>query len=96
MIVLYCYFCPYADTEVVRPYTPVEQNLAAASHQSPQDSDLYLMIKVYPDGVLTPHLNSLSIGKSQQFNSSNDTFSLTPTLFLGAHTTAFQLSNIKF
>ncbi|XP_045919941.1 cytochrome b5 reductase 4 [Micropterus dolomieu] len=48
-------------TEIVRPYTPVDQNLAAASHNSSQESDLYLMIKVYPDGVLTTHLNSLHI-----------------------------------
>lgn len=57
-------FSPYLDTEVVRPYTPVDQTMAAASHHSSQDSDLYLMIKVYPDGVLTQHLNSLQIGKS--------------------------------
>ncbi|KAF3840312.1 hypothetical protein F7725_019029 [Dissostichus mawsoni] len=50
------------DTEVVRPYTPVDQSLAAASHNSSQESDLYLMIKVYPDGVFTPHLSSLHIG----------------------------------
>lgn len=49
----------------MRPYTPVDQNLVAASNHSTQESDLYLMIKVYPDGVLTTHLNSLHIGKSQ-------------------------------
>jgi len=54
----------YPDTEVVRPYTPVDQNLLAASHHSLQESDLYLMIKVYPDGVFTPYLSSLHIGKS--------------------------------
>ena len=48
----------------MRPYTPVDQNLAVASQNSAQESDLYLMIKFYPDGVLTPHLNSLQVGKS--------------------------------
>uniref|UniRef100_A0A665WQB6 Cytochrome b5 reductase 4 n=1 Tax=Echeneis naucrates TaxID=173247 RepID=A0A665WQB6_ECHNA len=50
------------DSEIVRPYTPVVQHMAIASHQSSQDSDLYLMIKVYPDGVFTQHLNSLHTG----------------------------------
>lgn len=49
----------------MRPYTPVDQNLAAASQHSSQESDLYLMIKIYPDGMLSSYLNSLHIGKSQ-------------------------------
>uniref|UniRef100_A0A8C6NJK5 Cytochrome b5 reductase 4 n=1 Tax=Nothobranchius furzeri TaxID=105023 RepID=A0A8C6NJK5_NOTFU len=52
------------DTDVVRPYTPVGQSLVAASHHSSQDSDLYLMIKVYPDGVFTKYLNSDHISVS--------------------------------
>lgn len=51
------------DTEVVRPYTPVDQSLSPSSSSSSQESDLYLMIKVYPDGVLTPYVNNLQIGK---------------------------------
>lgn len=66
------------DTEVVRPYTPVDQNLAAASHQSSQESDLYLMIKVYPDGVFTPHLNSLHIGDCISVSGPEGPFSLRP------------------
>lgn len=66
------------DTEVVRPYTPVDQSLAAASHRSSQDSDLYLMIKVYPDGVFTPYLNSLHIGDHISVSSPEGTFSLRP------------------
>lgn len=65
-------------TEIVRPYTPVDQNLAAASHHSSQESDLYLMIKVYPDGVLTPHLNSLHIGDRISVSGPEGTFSLRP------------------
>lgn len=66
------------DTEVVRPYTPVDQNLAAVSHHSSQESDLYLMIKVYPDGVLTPHLNSLHIGDHISVSGPEGTFSPRP------------------
>ncbi|XP_075962997.1 cytochrome b5 reductase 4 isoform X2 [Anarhichas minor] len=62
------------DTEVVRPYTAVDQNLAAAS----QESDLYLMIKVYPDGVFTPHLNSLHVGDCVSVSGPEGTFSLRP------------------
>ncbi|XP_070691505.1 cytochrome b5 reductase 4 [Pempheris klunzingeri] len=67
------------DTEVVRPYTPVDPNLAAAaSNHSSQESDYYLMIKVYPDGVLTPHLNSLHIGDHISVSGPEGTFSLRP------------------
>ncbi|XP_034052440.1 cytochrome b5 reductase 4 isoform X1 [Gymnodraco acuticeps] len=66
------------DTEVVRPYTPVDQSLAAASHNSSQESDLYLMIKVYPDGVFTPHLSSLHIGDCVSISGPEGTFSLRP------------------
>ncbi|XP_030580554.1 LOW QUALITY PROTEIN: cytochrome b5 reductase 4 [Archocentrus centrarchus] len=62
------------DGEIVRPYTPVEHNLAAAS----QDSDLYLMIKVYPDGVFTPHLSSLNVGEHMAVSGPEGTFSLHP------------------
>ncbi|XP_029308037.1 LOW QUALITY PROTEIN: cytochrome b5 reductase 4 [Cottoperca gobio] len=65
------------DTEVVRPYTVVDQNLAAASCHS-QESDLYLMIKVYPDGVFTPHFNSLHIGDCISVSGPEGTFSLRP------------------
>ncbi|XP_068592274.1 cytochrome b5 reductase 4 [Cebidichthys violaceus] len=62
------------DTEVVRPYTPVDQNLEAAS----QEPDLYLMIKIYPDGLLTPHLNSLHVGDCISVSGPEGTFSLRP------------------
>ncbi|XP_063735863.1 cytochrome b5 reductase 4 isoform X2 [Eleginops maclovinus] len=66
------------DTEVVRPYTPVDQSLAAASHNSSQDSDLYIMIKVYPDGVFTPHLSSLHISDCVSVSGPEGTFSVRP------------------
>ncbi|CAN9514186.1 unnamed protein product [Ophioblennius macclurei] len=66
------------DTEVVRPYTPVDHSLSAASQPLPQDSDLYLMIKVYPDGALTPHLSSLHVGDHLSVSGPEGTFSLRP------------------
>ncbi|XP_017269742.1 cytochrome b5 reductase 4 isoform X1 [Kryptolebias marmoratus] len=69
---------PIQDTEMVRPYTPVNQTLAAASHQPAQESDLYLMIKVYPDGVFTPYLNNLQIGGHISVSGPEGTFSLRP------------------
>lgn len=62
------------DTEVVRAYTPVEESLSAA----PQDSDLYLMVKVYPDGALTPHLSSLAIGDRVSVSGPEGSFRLRP------------------
>uniref|UniRef100_A0AAQ4QED1 Cytochrome b5 reductase 4 n=2 Tax=Gasterosteus aculeatus aculeatus TaxID=481459 RepID=A0AAQ4QED1_GASAC len=61
-------------TEVVRPYTPVDQSLVGA----PQDPDLYLMIKVYPDGVFTSHLSSLHVGDCLPVSGPEGTFSLRP------------------
>uniref|UniRef100_A0A8D3AND5 Cytochrome b5 reductase 4 n=1 Tax=Scophthalmus maximus TaxID=52904 RepID=A0A8D3AND5_SCOMX len=63
---------------VVRAYTPVDQNLAAAgsSHLSSQESDLYLMIKVYPEGVLTQHLNTLLTGDRISVSGPEGTFSV--------------------
>lgn len=58
-----CVICSCPDTEVVRPYTPVDENLAEAAQQSSPESDLFLIIKIYPDGVLSSHLNSLNTGE---------------------------------
>lgn len=64
------------DTEVVRPYTPVDQTLSAASQLLPsQDSDLHLLIKVYPDGALTPHLHSLHTGDRLAVSGPDGSFS---------------------
>lgn len=53
---------PGPDAELVRPYTPVDQSLTA----SPQETDLFLMVKVYPDGVFSSYLSALHIGGSSQ------------------------------
>ncbi|KAG7474766.1 cytochrome b5 reductase 4 [Solea senegalensis] len=66
------------DTEVVRPYTPVDQDLTAASQLSSQESDLYLMIKIYPDGVFTKHLNSLNIGDHVSISGPEGPFTVRP------------------
>lgn len=52
--------CPRPDVEVVRPYTPVDQSLTASS----QETDLFLMVKVYPDGMFSSYLNTLHTGTS--------------------------------
>ncbi|KAL6108673.1 cyb5r4 [Pungitius sinensis] len=65
-------------TEVVRPYTPVDQSLVAAPLPSSQEADLYLMIKVYPDGVFTSHLSSLHVGDCLPVSGPEGTFSLRP------------------
>lgn len=65
-------------TEIVRPYTPVERSLLAASPPSSHEPGLYLMIKVYPDGVFTPHLNNLEIGENISVSGPEGTFSLRP------------------
>ncbi|XP_038655208.1 cytochrome b5 reductase 4 isoform X3 [Scyliorhinus canicula] len=51
------------DVEVVRPYTPVLSSL----YTEPKDggltcTNIYLMIKIYPDGLLTPFIDKLQIG----------------------------------
>ncbi|XP_061571294.1 cytochrome b5 reductase 4 isoform X2 [Cololabis saira] len=66
------------DTEVARPYTPVDQQLVPASPSSSPDSDLYLMIKLYPDGVFTRYLSSLHPGDHVSVSSPEGSFSLRP------------------
>ncbi|XP_024917632.1 cytochrome b5 reductase 4 isoform X2 [Cynoglossus semilaevis] len=82
------------DTDVVRPYTPVDRDLTAASQLSTEGSELYLMIKVYPDGVFTQHLNSLNTGEHISVSGPEGPFSVRPLrdvshLFLLAAGTGF-------
>ncbi|XP_077453760.1 cytochrome b5 reductase 4 isoform X2 [Stigmatopora argus] len=49
------------DVEVVRPYTPVDQGLSVGPNNSSENNNLSFMIKIYPDGVFTRHLNSLCL-----------------------------------
>lgn len=55
------FVCLGADTDVVKPYTPVDETLMSQS-SAEIGSYIHLMIKVYPDGVLTPHIANLHIG----------------------------------
>ncbi|KAI9999687.1 hypothetical protein NQD34_011530 [Periophthalmus magnuspinnatus] len=65
------------DAEVVRPYTPVDRTLWTPQDSAP-DSDLYLMIKVYPDGLFTPHLHLMNPGDSISVSGPEGSFSLRP------------------
>ncbi|RXN09755.1 cytochrome b5 reductase 4 [Labeo rohita] len=57
--------CKDRGTDVVKPYTPVDQTLIPPSQSSAgMGSDLHLMMKIYLDGLLTSHLANLPIGSS--------------------------------
>nr|XP_057909992.1 cytochrome b5 reductase 4 [Doryrhamphus excisus] len=66
------------ETEVVRPYTPIDQELSVGTDPAPEKTHLYLMIKFYSDGALTQHLNSLHIGDHVSVSGPEGTFSLRP------------------
>uniref|UniRef100_A0A8C4ZM06 Cytochrome b5 reductase 4 n=1 Tax=Gadus morhua TaxID=8049 RepID=A0A8C4ZM06_GADMO len=67
------------DAEVVKPYTPVEQSLIPVVPVDPtHGSDLFLMIKVYPDGLFTPQLDTLHIGDHLMVSGPEGPFSLRP------------------
>ncbi|KAG9467552.1 hypothetical protein GDO78_014747 [Eleutherodactylus coqui] len=50
--------------EVVKPYTPVSEDLVMDSIQSTQSNknSIYMMIKIYTNGSFTPHIDKLEIG----------------------------------
>ncbi|XP_078068580.1 cytochrome b5 reductase 4 isoform X2 [Mustelus asterias] len=51
------------DVEVVRPYTPVPPSLYAEPNDGGLTcTNIYLMIKIYPDGLLTPLIDKLQVG----------------------------------
>uniref|UniRef100_A0A9J7Y685 Cytochrome b5 reductase 4 n=1 Tax=Cyprinus carpio carpio TaxID=630221 RepID=A0A9J7Y685_CYPCA len=64
-------------TDVVKPYTPVDQTLIPPSRSSAEmASDLHLMIKMYPDGLLTSHLANLPIGSSLSVGGPEGSFTM--------------------
>ncbi|XP_063055089.1 cytochrome b5 reductase 4 isoform X2 [Engraulis encrasicolus] len=67
-----------ADSEVVKPYTPVDSALLpeAPPTEGSEASHLFLMVKIYPDGALTPHLDTLNIGEAVCVSSPEGPFSL--------------------
>lgn len=66
------------DSEVVKPFTPVEQSLLPDPQDPRPGSDLFLMIKVYPDGLFTSHLNTLHIGDHLLVSGPEGPFSVRP------------------
>ncbi|XP_051576590.1 cytochrome b5 reductase 4-like isoform X2 [Myxocyprinus asiaticus] len=63
--------------DVVKPYTPVDHTLMPPAQSSVEiGSYIHLMIKIYPDGVLTPHLANLPIGAPLSVGGPQGSFSL--------------------
>ncbi|XP_030638341.1 cytochrome b5 reductase 4 [Chanos chanos] len=63
--------------DVVKPYTPVQETLMPSTHSTEEmGSDIFLMIKVYPNGTFTQYLNSLHIGDSLSISGPEGPFSL--------------------
>lgn len=64
-------------TDVVKPYTPVDQTLIPPAQSSAEmGSDIHLMIKIYPDGVLTSHLANLPIGATLSVGGPEGSFTM--------------------
>ncbi|XP_072535815.1 cytochrome b5 reductase 4 isoform X1 [Salminus brasiliensis] len=63
-------------SDIVKPYTPVDEVLMPPKNSTTMSSDIYLMIKVYPDGVFTSHLDNLDIGASLSISSPGGPFTL--------------------
>ncbi|XP_064199192.1 cytochrome b5 reductase 4 isoform X2 [Anguilla rostrata] len=69
---------PVQGSEVVKPYTPVNRTLMPQS-QDPAEREhasVFLMIKIYPDGALSPHLDALNVGDSISISSPEGPFSV--------------------
>ncbi|TNN02072.1 cytochrome b5 reductase 4 [Takifugu flavidus] len=66
------------DAELVRPYTPVDQSLTAAPQHPSEETDLFLMVKVYPDGMFSSYLNGLHVGDRLSVSGPEGAFSLRP------------------
>ncbi|XP_062395206.1 cytochrome b5 reductase 4 [Sardina pilchardus] len=66
------------DSDVVKPYTPVDHTLLPDCPAAEGDSAhrLFLMIKVYPDGLLSSHVDGLRIGDALAVSSPEGPFSL--------------------
>lgn len=67
-----------AGIEVVKPYTPVSQDLVMDSLQSTDSNGnyIYMMIKIYTDGSFTPHIDKLEIGDHASVSSPQGCFKM--------------------
>ncbi|XP_069743553.1 cytochrome b5 reductase 4 isoform X2 [Narcine bancroftii] len=66
------------DVQVVRPYTPVLSSLYPEARNENQTCPyIFLMIKIYPDGLLTPIIDKLQIGDSVFLSSPEGNFKCT-------------------
>lgn len=66
-----------ADIEMVKPYTPVFSSLQYNSQVPSSMADarkIFLMIKIYPNGVFTQHIDSLQIGDDLYMSSPQGSF----------------------
>lgn len=65
-----------AGIEVVKPYTPVSQDLVTDSKESTHCNKnyIYMMIKIYTDGSFTPHIDKLEIGDHTSVSSPQGCF----------------------
>ncbi|XP_019614402.1 PREDICTED: cytochrome b5 reductase 4-like [Branchiostoma belcheri] len=64
--------------QVSRPYTPVPASLTTPAQVDTQGTGLNLMIKVYPQGVLTPALAELQPGDHLDISDYDSTLALPP------------------
>ena len=60
--------------QLERPYTPVPESVAAPA----DGQQLCLMVKVYPDGVLTPQLDAMRLGQTLEVSEPVGTFRRRP------------------
>ncbi|XP_030226145.1 cytochrome b5 reductase 4 isoform X3 [Gadus morhua] len=68
---------PVDPVDPVDPVVPVDP-VDPASQDQTHGSDLFLMIKVYPDGLFTPQLDTLHIGDHLMVSGPEGPFSLRP------------------
>ncbi|XP_007249641.2 cytochrome b5 reductase 4 isoform X1 [Astyanax mexicanus] len=63
-------------SDIVKPYTPVDEVLRPLKNSNTTSTNIYFMIKVYPDGVFTPYLDNLDIGASVSISSPDGSFTV--------------------
>ncbi|KAE8603036.1 hypothetical protein XENTR_v10014202 [Xenopus tropicalis] len=66
-----------SGVDIVKPYTPVASCLLPDAQYSTfcNKQCLYLMIKIYPNGSITPHLENLTVGDYISISNPQGTFS---------------------